>query len=202
MDIRIRKALGNETRVHILEELKDRDLTYTGLMKRLGMDTGKDRGKFTYHLNILRDSGLVRKEDEAYRITEKGEAALVSAQERAETPVHRSIKPLIGGILLMLGGLLDILPILPIPLTVTPATSVDAPVISSTTLPFYIVFIAIIFLLRILTMAGGFAAISRRFWTLAIMGGIVGIINFTLTLGTALALIGTIFIGTSRKEFE
>ena len=142
------------------------------------------------------------KEDDVYRITEKGEAALVSAQERAEISAHRSVKPLIGGILLMLGGLLDILPILPIPLTMTPATSVDAPVVSSTTLPLYSVFIAIILLLGILTMVGGFAAVSRRSWALAIVGGIVGVINFTLTLGTVLALIGTIFIGTSRKDFE
>lgn len=51
-------------------------------------------------------------------------------------------------------------------------------------------------------MAGGFAAMNRRFWIVAILGGIVGVINFTLTLGTILALVGTILIGISRKEFE
>lgn len=103
----------------------------------------------------------------------------------------------------MLSGLLDILVVLAVPVTITTVTSVDESIASSSTtnLPLYI-FVTILLLLRILTMAGGFAAISRRFWIVAILGGMVGVINFTLTLGTILALVGTILIAISRKEFE
>ena len=204
MNIRVHKALGNETRLHILKELKEKPLTYTHLMKNLGMDVGRDRGKFTYHLNIVKDSGLIKQEGDMYRITEQGEVALASVRERAEIAVHRSVKPPLGGLLLMLGGLLDILVVLAVPVAITTVTSVNESVVSSssaTNLPVY-VFVTIVLLLRILTMAGGFAAISRRFWFVAILGGIVGVVNFTLTLGTILALVGTILIAVSRKEFE
>lgn len=109
MDIKVHKALGNETRLHILEELKEKPLIYTHLMKNLGMDVGRDRGKFTYHLNILKDSGLIKQEGDMYRITERGEAALASVKEKAEIAVYRSVKPPLGGLLLVFGGLLDIL---------------------------------------------------------------------------------------------
>ena len=202
MDVKVHKALRNENRLHILGELKEKPLTYTHLMKNLGMDVRRDRGKFTYHLNILKDSGLIKQEGEMYRITEQGEAALASVKERAEIAVHRSIKPPLGGLLLMLGGLLDLLVVLAVPVTITTVTIVNESIVSSSTanLPHY-VFFTIVLLLRILTMAGGFAAIKRRFWIVAILGGIVGVVNFALTLGTILALVGTILIGMSRKEF-
>lgn len=202
--MRVHKVLGNKTRLHILKELKEKALTYTRLMKDLDMDVERDRGKFTYHLNVLKDSGLIKQEDDMYRITEQGEAALASVEERAEIVVHRSIKPPLGGLLLLLGGLLDILIVLAVPVTVSTVMSVNESIVSSTSttnLPLY-VFVTIVFLLKILSMAGGFVAISRRFWIFAILGGIVGVINFTLTIGTILALIGAVLIGISRKEFE
>jgi DNA-binding transcriptional ArsR family regulator len=203
MNVKVHEALRNETRFHLLKELKEEPLTYSHLMKKLGMDVGRDRGKFTYHLNILKDFGLIKQEGDMYRITEQGDAALVSANEKAEVAVHRSVKPPFGGLLLMLSGLLDILVVLAVPVTVTTVASVDGSTVSSSTTNFPVyVFITILFLLRIFTMAGGFVAISRRFWIVAILGGIVGIINFALTLGTILALVGTILIAISRKEFK
>jgi len=202
--MRVYTVLGNETRLHILKELKEKALTYTRLMKDLDMDVERDRGKFTYHLNVLKDSGLIKQESDMYRITEEGEAALASVEEKAEIAVHRSIKPPLGGLLLLLGGLLDILLLLAIPVTFSTETSINGSVVSSTSttnLPVY-VFFTIVFLLKILTMAGGFVAISRRFWIVAILGGIVGVINITLTIGTILALVGAVLIGISRNEFE
>jgi DNA-binding transcriptional ArsR family regulator len=194
MNVKVHKALRNETRFHLLKELKKGPLTYTHLMKKLGMDVGRDRGKFTYHLNILKDSGLIKQEGDTYRITEQGEAALVSAKEKAEVAVHRSLKPPLGGLLFMLSGLLDTLVLL----EVVHGSTVSS---STTNFPLY-VFVTILLLLRTLTIAGGFVAISRRFWIVAILGGIVAVINLALTLGTILALVGTVLIAISRKEFK
>ena len=204
MNTNIHKTLGNETRRYILKELRDKPLTYTQLMKNLGMNVERDRGKFTYHLNILKDSRLIKQEDDTYRITEQGDAAFASIKEKAEIIIHRSVKPLLGGLLLMLSGLLDIMIFLAVPVTINTTTSVNQSIVSSsstTNLPLSI-FVTIILLLRILTMTGGFAAMNRRFWIIALLGGIVAVINLTLTLGTILALVGTILIVISRKEFQ
>jgi DNA-binding transcriptional ArsR family regulator len=201
--MRIPKVLGNETRLHILKELEGKTLTYTDLMKNLGMDVESDRGKFTYHLNVLKDSGLVKQEDDMYRITEQGEAALVSGEEKPEIAVHKSLKPLLGGILLMLNGYFGVLFFLGIPASTITVAIVNGSIASSSathSMPY--IFGIILLLPGILNMASGFAAISRRFWKVAMIGGIAGVINFTLPPGTILALVGTILIGVSRKEFE
>ncbi len=57
MDKRILKAVSNERRVRALRALEEGPQTYSDLMVRLQLDLGRDRGKFTYHLNFLRETG-------------------------------------------------------------------------------------------------------------------------------------------------
>lgn len=84
MSREIRRALANETRLHILKGLKNKPQTYTNLMVSIGMDVDRDRGKFTYHVNLLKDVKLIDQEGDFYRITKQGEGALVTT-EKVET---------------------------------------------------------------------------------------------------------------------
>jgi len=69
-------ALGNEIRLRIIKALYDRTeslapdtgLSYTTLRTAVGVD---DKGKFNYHLDLLRDR-FIRKTDAGYRLTFAG----------------------------------------------------------------------------------------------------------------------------------
>ena len=78
MSKEILRALTNETRLHILKEIKEKPQIYTDLMVNVGMDIEKDRGKFTYHLNLLKDAKVIDQKGDFYRITKQGEEALVT----------------------------------------------------------------------------------------------------------------------------
>ena len=78
MSKEILRALANETRLRILKELKEKPQIYTDLMVNVGMDVERDRGKFTYHLNLLKDAKVIDQEGDFYRITKQGEEALVT----------------------------------------------------------------------------------------------------------------------------
>lgn len=73
MDKRILKALSNEHRVRALRALvEEGPKTYSDLMVHLGFDPERDRGKFTYHLNLLREAGLIQQQDGFYRLSKSG----------------------------------------------------------------------------------------------------------------------------------
>lgn len=76
MDRRILKAVSNEHRVRALRALEEGSKTYSDLMVRLQFDVEKDRGKFTYHLNLLRETGLIQRHDGLYGLTRAGREAM------------------------------------------------------------------------------------------------------------------------------
>lgn len=76
MDKRILKAVSNEHRVRALKALDEGPQTYSDLMVRLQLDLGRDRGKFTYHLNLLRETGLIQRQDGLYGLTRSGRAVM------------------------------------------------------------------------------------------------------------------------------
>ncbi len=77
-DVRIShiiKALGNDMRLKILKNLyKYGSLSFTELMRNLGMDPRRDTGKFGYHLKILASLNLIKTNEREgeYRLTELG----------------------------------------------------------------------------------------------------------------------------------
>jgi DNA-binding transcriptional ArsR family regulator len=85
MDTKTLKALANEHRIQILRALEEGPKTYSDLLVLLGWDLERDRGKFTYHLTLLRESGLLEHGDGPYRLSGSGEAALL-AFEASELP--------------------------------------------------------------------------------------------------------------------
>ena len=61
----------------------------------------------------------------------------------------------------------------------------------------------IIALCSIITFAGGIVAIKRKAWSLAVIGGILGLFTIGLMfLGSIFSLIGLILVLISRKEFQ
>lgn len=55
-------------------------MTYSQLFSRVE-EQGRGRGRFNYHLNVLRRAGLVRLEDGAYSLLPAGEAGLILLEE-------------------------------------------------------------------------------------------------------------------------
>ncbi len=76
MDKRILKALSNEHRIRLLRVLEKGAKTYSDLMVHLHLDPERDRGKFTYHLNLLREVGLIQQQDGFYRLSKSGLAVM------------------------------------------------------------------------------------------------------------------------------
>ena len=73
MDDKILRALSNENRKRILEQLYFNNyLEYAELMKRVGFKIGES-GKFAYHSNKLEEAELIKKRiDGKYELTSKG----------------------------------------------------------------------------------------------------------------------------------
>ena len=62
---------------------------------------------------------------------------------------------------------------------------------------------AIIIILSLIVILGGFFGVTRKHWGIAIVGAVLGLfIIGPLMVGSVLALIGLILIAVSRKEFE
>lgn len=91
MDAKALKALANEHRIQLLRALEQGPKTYSDLLVQLRWDLGRDRGKFTYHLNLLREAGLVEQRDGFYHLTLTGEAAM-RAFETSELPVESRLR--------------------------------------------------------------------------------------------------------------
>ena len=68
--------LASNTRVRILKILsKEQPLSFTLLMKKLGLDPKKDAGTFSYHINNLLSLGLITKSREykrGYQLSDLG----------------------------------------------------------------------------------------------------------------------------------
>ncbi|MFA5101899.1 MAG: hypothetical protein WC525_01980 [Candidatus Thermoplasmatota archaeon] len=57
--------------------------------------------------------------------------------------------------------------------------------------------------LSIVVLAGGIVALKRKAWSLAVIGGILGLFTIgPMLLGSILSLIGLILMVISRKEFS
>ncbi|MBN1861839.1 MAG: hypothetical protein JW840_10325 [Candidatus Thermoplasmatota archaeon] len=118
-----------------------------------------------------------------------------------------SSKPLIAGIFLIIGGLSGLLTaamILAFDLatiqSVFPAEFPYSPEQLQSVLSICGIIIAIC---SIITFAGGIVAIKRKAWSLAVIGGILGLFTIGLMfLGSILSLIGLILVLISRKDFE
>ncbi|PKK86373.1 MAG: hypothetical protein CVT48_01430 [Thermoplasmata archaeon HGW-Thermoplasmata-1] len=80
------KVLANDTRLGILELLKQRSHSYTELMNSLGLNVETDRGKFTYHLNMLKDQQLIGQEGGSYAITPRGISAIELKEAESVRP--------------------------------------------------------------------------------------------------------------------
>ncbi len=91
MDRQILQALANPLRIRILKSLQPGPESYSDIMRVVGLDLERDRGKFTYHLNLLREANLISEEGGLYRLTDQGGTAL-AALEMTE-PMRGEIPP-------------------------------------------------------------------------------------------------------------
>jgi predicted transcriptional regulator len=69
-------CFSNPTRINVLELLYLRNLPYSEIMNKIGLNPKKDMGKFAYHLRILLKNGLIKKDREMYYLTALGKKAI------------------------------------------------------------------------------------------------------------------------------
>lgn len=118
-----------------------------------------------------------------------------------------SSKPIVGGILIIIAGLLALGMGL-LYLTVD-ASDLDR---YGVTLPedmtaqdlqdFMAVCGVILIVFAVIAVLGGIFALQRRFFGLAVAGGVFGLLGIGFVLGALLGLIGLIFVVLSRSEFS
>jgi len=126
-----------------------------------------------------------------------------------ETPVKRTWKPMVAGILNIVGGALRILGsiavLIGIMFFILVATSVGpgpVPEMDRWLIPGVletILIIAVVFLLivGIISIIGGIYALQRKKWGLALGGSIVAIFG-----SSVMGILATIFIAMAKDEFE
>jgi hypothetical protein len=126
-----------------------------------------------------------------------------------ETPVKRTWKPMVAGILNIVGGALRILGsiavLIGIMFFIPVATSVGpgpVPEMDRWLIPGVletILIIAVVFLLivGIISIIGGIYALQRKKWGLALGGSIVAIFG-----SSVMGILATIFIAMAKDEFE
>ncbi|RLI36336.1 hypothetical protein DRO60_05885 [Candidatus Bathyarchaeota archaeon] len=90
------KALASPLRAQILGLLARGPLSYTEIMRSLGLSPDRDAGKFAYHLKTLVRTGLIRpnSEDGKYEITDLGRLAygiLKGLEERLSPRKRRMV---------------------------------------------------------------------------------------------------------------
>jgi len=73
-ELRILRALVHPMRARILEVLWEEPLTFSWIMRRLGLNPKFDSGSFAFHLKVLREAGLVEEDPDLprYRLTKLG----------------------------------------------------------------------------------------------------------------------------------
>ncbi len=117
MDGQILQALANPLRIRILKSLQEGTKSYSDIMRVLGLDLERDRGKFTYHLNLLKQAKLIREEGGLYQLTDQGGTALAALEmpepRRGEIPpeAQSDLDTAIGLTLaaMIVGGVLSLL---------------------------------------------------------------------------------------------
>ncbi|RLI39549.1 hypothetical protein DRO60_00905 [Candidatus Bathyarchaeota archaeon] len=76
-NLRVVKAIASPLRAQILGLLARGPMSYTEIMRSLGLSPDRDAGKFAYHLKMLVNTGLVRQNSDGgrYEITDLGRLA-------------------------------------------------------------------------------------------------------------------------------
>lgn len=127
--------------------------------------------------------------------------------DQPQQPKQTSSKPLIGGILLLIAGLLGLITWASalaidqsmIQTVLPPESPITADQLQSVLTTCGIIGAA----LSIFTVAGGIVALRRKAWGLAVIGGILGLFTIgPLLLGSIISLIGLIIIAISRSDFQ
>ena len=115
----------------------------------------------------------------------------------------RTTRPIIGGALLIISGLLGMVStylIFTQPLTAADVASIQNMTAGDLTANALLVF-AVVYA-QAFAILGGIMAIQRKNWKLAVLCGVVSLLNFGFFLiGTFLGLAGLIAIITSRRDF-
>jgi len=82
MDLEAVKALSHPLRVNILRLLRDSSgMSFTEILRRLGLNIEKDCGLLDYHLKKLKASGLIDSSDGVYRLTDRGLSYITAFDE-------------------------------------------------------------------------------------------------------------------------
>lgn len=127
---------------------------------------------------------------------------------QAKPSKPRTIKPAIGGLLIMVAGVAAIamgllfLALEPSDLeewgyTPSPGTDISLSQMAS----FLEVCGAVVLLCGVIAIIGGVVAVMRKSFALAVVGGVFGIIGLGFFIGAAVALVGIILLALSRSEF-
>ncbi len=101
------RAVDHSYRQAVLQVLREDQLTYSRLFATVEPE-GSGRGRFNYHLKVLREAGLVEVAENLYRLTSRGEAALALLEEVLEArqgPPRWRLSDTIAGSLFGLGVL-------------------------------------------------------------------------------------------------
>jgi len=97
-------ALRNPVRFKLLELLLDgRSRKYIHLLRAVGFESGKDAGRFAYHMKILLNADLLCKSGDNYIISQKGVRVhglvlVVDAPFLCERPKIEDVKETVGGV--------------------------------------------------------------------------------------------------------
>jgi hypothetical protein len=127
---------------------------------------------------------------------------------RAPVPVEKkkTVLPVIGGAMLIVAGIMGLFAggvLLAIDLDDLDQYGVDVAGVGDVLEDILTVCGAIIIILSLIVVLGGFFGVTRKHWGIAVVGGVLGLfIIGPMLLGSLLALIGLILIAVSRKEFE
>ena len=101
------RALGHSHRQKILRNLEKEPMAYSHLLARVEPER-KGRGRFNYHLKVLRDARLIKVAGAQYRLTSSGAAAaqfLMQASKKVVPAPRRRTQLTIIGALIGVGGI-------------------------------------------------------------------------------------------------
>ena len=101
------RALGHSHRHKILQTLEKEPMAYSNLLAKVEPES-KGRGRFNYHLKVLKDAGLIDIAGAQYRLTPSGAVAaqlLIQASKKVVPPPRRRTQLTIIGSLIGVGGI-------------------------------------------------------------------------------------------------
>ncbi|MFQ5919951.1 MAG: winged helix-turn-helix domain-containing protein, partial [Thermoplasmata archaeon] len=100
------RVLGHYHRHKILRTLEKEPMPYSHLLAKVEPES-KGRGRFNYHLKVLKDAGLIDIAGAQYRLTPSGAVAaqlLIQASKKVVPPPRRRTQLTIIGSLIGIGG--------------------------------------------------------------------------------------------------